>query len=375
MGSLIDDERLARVGLARVAEPGDAALARLVDQHGPVEAWVTVCRGDSGLPNQSGYLARLDGLDPSQDLDRLLGCHGRVVIPGDLEWPSQLDDLGLKAPLALFVRGLDLRRCVLRSAAVVGARAATSYGVTVAGELAAGLADRGWAVVSGGAYGIDAAAHRGALAADGVTVAVLACGVDVAYPRGHAALLERVATDGVVVSELPPGCHPTKSRFLTRNRLIAALSRATVVVEAAHRSGALNTAAAARQLHRPVLAVPGPITSPLSSGVHRLLRRFREETVVVTGADDIVEELGPLGSWAPDPVVAATSFDGLPADVAATLEALPVRRPVDVDRLSRTAGLAPATVTAALRRLQLLGLAVVDDHGWRLAEQSGRPDT
>ena len=375
MGGVIDDERLARTGLARIAEPGDVALARLVQQNGAVEAWLAVSRGESGLPNQSGYLARLDGLDPSHDLDRLAGCDGRLVIPGDLEWPSQLDDLGLKAPVALFVRGLDLRRCVLRSVAVVGARAATSYGVSVAGDLAADLADRGWAVVSGGAYGIDAAAHRGALAAVGVTVAVLACGVDVAYPRGHTALLERIATEGVVVSELPPGCHPTKSRFLTRNRLIAALSRATVVVEAAHRSGALSTAAAARQLHRLVLAVPGPVTSPLSAGVHRLLRQFREETVLVTGADEIVEELGPLGSWAPDPVVAATPFDGLPPDVAATLEALPVRRPVDVVRLSSTAGLSADTVARALEQLRLLGLAVLDDRGWRLAEQSGAADT
>ncbi|MFZ0322963.1 MAG: DNA-processing protein DprA, partial [Actinomycetes bacterium] len=286
--------------------------------------------------------------------------------------PSQLSDLDLKAPLALFVRGRDLRRCVLRSAAVVGARAATAYGATVAGELGAGLADRGWSVVSGGAYGIDAAAHRGSLAAGGVTVAVLACGVDVAYPRGHVSLFERIAVDGVVVSELPPGCHPTRSRFLTRNRLIAALSRGTVVVEAAHRSGALNTAASARHLHRPVLGVPGPVTSPMSAGVHRLLRQYREEVAVVTGADDVVEELGPLGSWAPDPVVPAKASDGLSTEVAATLEALPVRRAVDVERLARTAGLPSDRVLRALDQLRLLGLAELEGSGWRLAEGSAR---
>ncbi len=297
----LDPDRRARVVLARIAEPGDSALVEAVRIRGARSVLEAIGEHRSGLPNERGYLTRLDGLDPRRDHEQLTDCGARVVVPGDLEWPSQLDDLGATTPLALFVRGCDLRRCVLRSAAVVGARAATTYGVNVASDLAAGLSDRGWAVVSGGAYGIDAAAHRGALAAGGLTVAVLACGVDVAYPRGHVALLERVAAEGVVVSELPPGCHPTKSRFLTRNRLIAALSRGTVVVEAAHRSGALNTAAAARRLGRPLLVVPGPVTSPLSAGTHRLLRAHREESVVVTGADEVVEELGPLGSLAPEP--------------------------------------------------------------------------
>ena len=174
------------------------------------------------------------GPTPSADLAAVAAARRPVRLPGDAEWPAQLDDLGDARPIGLWVRGRpNLRMWALRSVAVVGARACTEYGAHMAATLGAGLAERGWVVVSGAAYGVDGAAHRGALAAGGATVAVLACGVDVAYPRGHTELIGRIAEQGLVVGELPPGDHPTPSRFILRNRVIAALTRGTVVVEAA----------------------------------------------------------------------------------------------------------------------------------------------
>ncbi|MFC7471104.1 DNA-processing protein DprA [Actinomadura keratinilytica] len=214
----------------------------------------------------AGLRLRARDARPELDLAAARDAGARFVCPGDVEWPAQLDDLGDARPLGLWVRGTpSLRFWALRSVALVGARACTDYGAHAAGLLGAGLAERGWVVVSGGAYGIDGAAHRATLGAGGATVAVLACGVDSPYPRGHAQLIARIAEQGLVVSELPPGDHPTPSRFVLRNRVIAALTRGTVVVEAAHRSGALSTARAALRLGRAVMGVPGPVTSGLSA--------------------------------------------------------------------------------------------------------------
>ncbi len=186
---------------------------------------------------------------------------------------------------------------------IVGSRAATGYGAHVASEIAADLAEQGWAVVSGGAYGIDAAAHRGALAARGVTIAILACGLDQPYPAGHAALFTDVAGDGLVVSEWPPGRRPARVRFLIRNRTIAALTCGTVVVEAGERSGALNTAGHAAELGQPLMAVPGPVTSAQSAGCHRIIREW--DATCVTCAADVIEMVSPLTA----PVASAAAQD------------------------------------------------------------------
>lgn len=246
----------------------------------------------------AGLCARAGLAEPDRDLAVAQDAGVRFVCPGDIEWPAQLDDLGDARPIGLWVRGQpNLRMCVLDSVAVVGARACTEYGAHMAATLAAGLAEHGWVVVSGGAYGVDGAAHRGALGATGVTVAVLACGVDQPYPRGHTELIRRIAEQGLVVGELPPGEHPTPSRFILRNRVIAALTRGTVVVEAAYRSGSLVTARAAQRLGRHTIGVPGPATSALSAGVHELLRG---DAVLVTDAAEIVELVGGMGELAPD---------------------------------------------------------------------------
>lgn len=275
-----ESERSARAALTRVLEPGDERAGRWLRRTGPVELLrrLTVEDGSAEkLPGMTaarlgGYRLRAAAAEPGRDLAAVAAAGGRFVCPGDREWPSQLDDLGDGRPVGLWVRGRpDLRLWSLRSVAVVGARACTPYGAHMAATLSSGLAERGWVVVSGAAFGVDGAAHRGALGAGGATTAVLACGVDVSYPRGHAELFERLAQQGLLVAELPPTSHPTRSRFITRNRVIAALTRGTVVVEAEYRSGSLVTARQAQRLGRFAMGVP----TPLSGGAALAPIRFR----------------------------------------------------------------------------------------------------
>ncbi len=366
-GGRLDEDARARVALSRLAEPGDAALGGQVALLGAAEVLGRVRDGSLGLRSTEGYRTRLDRLDVDTDVAVAAQAGARLVLPDRPGWPAQLDDLGAARPLLLWVRGRDdLCTVSRRSVAVVGSRACTPYGEAVAGELAAGLGDRGWTVVSGGAFGIDASAHRGALAVGGVTVAVLACGVDVAYPVAHTNLLAAVAGAGVVVSELPPGSHPTRTRFLERNRVIAALTRGTVVVEAAIRSGARNTAGHADRLSRVVMAVPGPVTSASSAGCHRMVRE--EGAVLVTSAAEVVDAVGTLGDDATDDARGEERpHDGLDPVALRVLEALPIRRWAPPDAVGRTAGLDPPSVLRALGRLGSAGLAVTKDGAWRRA--------
>lgn len=368
MGGLT--EREARALLSRIAEPGDRRIGRLLRTGGAAEVVRLIRSGSPVVDGADRYRVRLGAADPGADLARVSEVGGRLVVPGDLEWPRQLDDLGDTAPWALWVRGtVDLRLSALRSVAVVGARAATEYGTHVASVLASDLAAAGWVVVSGGAFGIDAAAHAGALAAHGVTVAVLACGVDVAYPPRHDALFARIAADGLLVSEVPPGAAPHRTRFLVRNRVIAALTRGTVVVEAALRSGALSTAHEAERLGRPVLGVPGPVTSAMSAGVHRALR---SGALVVTSAAEVVEAVGGIGvDLAPEPSGPVRPRDALDPLTARVLDAVPVRRPATLDSVARTAGVTPAETAAALGLLELAGFVRSGPEGWALARRRG----
>jgi DNA processing protein len=366
-----DDDVRARIELAGLSEPGDAGLGAQVERLGSCRVIERIRSRRGGLPGRRNYAARLPAVDADASLAALSTCGGRAVIPGDGEWPTQLDDLGPARPLVLFVRGRDLRLAAVRSVAVVGARAATAYGVTVAADLAADLADGGWAVVSGGAYGIDAAAHRGALTslgagAGGSTVAVLACGIDVVYPLGNTALLEQVAQEGTLASELPPGCHPTRSRFLQRNRVIAAITRGTVVVEAAKRSGALNTAGHAAELGRPVLAVPGPVTSAASAGVHRLVRETAAQ--LVTNALEVIEAVGLIGDLAPPPRLPRRATDGLDPVALRVFDALPAHQVLPAPDIAVAAGLDSVLVMGALNRLAVLGLVETTQRGWRLTQ-------
>jgi DNA processing protein len=292
----------------------------------------------------------------------------RLVCPGDGEWPVGLDDLGAVDAdcLGLWVRGpLQLDEACRQAVAVVGTRAATEYGEHVALELSVGLAERGWTVVSGLAYGIDAAAHRGALAAPGATVAVLACGGDVAYPKGNRSLYERIVAEGAVVSEHPPGAAPQRARFLVRNRLIAALSAGTVVVEAAPRSGARSTARHAGELFRHVMVVPGPVTSSLSAGCHQLLRD-RPDSILVTKVDEVIEQIGPMGALAERVSGPVRRRDLLGPAVSRVLDAVPVRRPAPAERIARTAGMRVDAVVAALAALAAHDLVGQGAEGWSM---------
>ena len=288
------ERAVACATLTYLAEPGDVTLGALLGVIGPAEVLQRIRSGTPGaiaasqtaLGRWRNRLARVPA-DAGLPAAQRKGI--RLICPGDPEWPPQLDDLGAHRPYALWARGNDLRAACGQAVAVVGSRAATAYGTHVATGISADLAGNGWAVISGAAYGIDAAAHHGALLADGYTVAVLACGADIAYPRGHADLLATIATCGTIVSEYPPGQVVSRIRFLARNRIIAALSVGTVIAEAGLRSGALATARYARNLGRPVMAVPGPVTSAQSAGCHQLIRDHA--AACVTDAADILTHL------------------------------------------------------------------------------------
>ena len=308
---------------------------------------------------------RLPGLPAEPDLAASVRRDGiRLLCPGDPDWPASLDDLDRAKPYALWLRGGgDLSLAGSGSVSIVGSRAATGYGAHVAGEIAGDLAERGWLIVSGGAYGIDAAAHRAVLHTEGVTVAVLASGVDRAYPAGHDDLFAGIAADGLLISEWPPGSRPSRSRFLVRNRVIAALARGTVVVEAGERSGALNTARHAAELARPVMAVPGPVTSVQSAGCHRIIRDWNGS--LVTSAADILALLSPIG----DPV-----RDELDPDAARVLDAFPARAGAGTSTLAATAGTDIDTVLRCLGRLAAAGFIERCALGWRRSSrQAGRP--
>ncbi|MFB7594471.1 DNA-processing protein DprA [Streptomyces sp. NPDC056160] len=368
-----DPELPARVFLSRVLEPGDATGGRWVRELGAAGTARRLLDGGPPLPGVShkrwsGLCARAARADPEHDLAAARDAGVRFVYPGSPEWPAQLDDLGDARPTGLWVRGrAALRMWALRSVALVGARACTEYGAHMAATLAAGLAERGWVVVSGGAYGVDGAAHRGTLAGGGATVAVLACGVDRPYPRGHTELITRIAHQGLVIGELPPGDHPTPSRFIVRNRVIAALTRGTVVVEAAHRSGSLVTARAAQRLGRHTMGVPGPATSARSAGVHALLR---DGATLITDAAEIIELVGDIGELAPDRRGPVLPRDLLEPEARQILAALPARGAPTATAIARDARTTPDDAIARLYELRSLGYVERHGDGWKLTRQA-----
>ncbi|MGM7696665.1 DNA-processing protein DprA [Microbacterium sp. A84] len=359
-------ETLARVAWGVVAEPGDGVAGAMIAQFGAVEA-LRYGLSDSGfeLSERAVDEARRrwrPRAQPRAVSDALRGASevgARLLLPGDDEWPSGLDDLGDHAPSLLWVRG-DVAQLTRRErVSMVGARAATAYGDSIASELAGDLAASGTLIVSGGAYGIDGAAHRAALGAGGGTVAFLAGGVDRAYPAGHQQLFERIQTSGAMVSELPCGTAPTKWRFLARNRLIAALGMATVVVEAGWRSGSLNTAGHAAALGRPLGAVPGPVTSAASAGCHRLLREY--DARCVTSTAEVRELLGIEIGASADSGEVRTDPDQL-----RLLDAMSARTARSSTELARISGLSEERVRSMLGMLSLDAQVQQQASGWRL---------
>ncbi len=366
-----DPERLALAALTRIAEPATPHLFASVAAFGAsavVEA-AQRRRADPGLPTKLLETLRRHPaeVEPQVDLAAAAAVGARLICPSDDEWPAGLSVLGDEQPLALWVRGqLPVADVLERSVAVVGARAATAYGGHVASDLGYNLAGRGWTVVSGGAFGIDALAHRGALAAGGVTVAVLACGVDVPYPRSHDRLFARIAEEGLIISEWPPGFAPRPFRFLVRNRVIAAVTAGTVVVEGAIRSGALSTGRKARLLGRPLMVVPGPVTSAMSAGCHVLLRE--EQTRLVTGAQEVIEEVGRIGlDLAPLPIGEERSRDGLSPALRSVLEAVPSVRALGPALLATRAGVDIITFRRCAGELIAAEFIELTPDGYRLS--------
>lgn len=367
---------LARAYLLRVAEPPAPHLARFVANHGAVNA-AELIRTGAAPPNVlDETAARRDLWQAEEDLAMAEAAGARLLVPEDPDWPAwpfvALDVAGSRgvpwagSPLALWVRGTaSLAAVTERAVAIVGARAATGYGEYVATELAHDLTVAGITVVSGAAYGIDGAAHRGALNGTGATVAVLGCGVDKHYPAGHSRLLDRIAESGVVVSEYPPGTNPARHRFLVRNRLIAALAAGVVVVEAGRRSGTRNTAATAAGLGRLVMAVPGPVSSAMSVGCHELLRTT--ETSLVTTAAEVAESIGRLGvDLVPQPEQNETrETDGLDERSLRVHEALSWRADMSAEQVAVRSGVPLDRVRAVLPALELTNLAERSENGWR----------
>ena len=355
-------ERLARAALTAAAEPG--VMAKRLVEMTTEELWWKLLT-DSG----ERWHERAKSLDVDQLVERSEKAAMRFLIPGDEEWPTSLDSLagvgksGMGgAPVGLWVMGpahlADISR---RSVAIVGCRSASSYGQDVAVEMAYHLV-RGHCdgtgshtVISGGAFGIDVAAHRGALSARGNTVSVLACGLDTLYPRGNSAVLEQIAGTGALVSELPTGRHPTRPGFLARNRLIAALTTGTVVVEAGWRSGAINTASWANALGNAVMAVPGSVTSSRSTGTNKLIRDG--EAILVRDADDVRGIVGELAPEPERPAGRSLPTDILDAIELAVHEALPAHGSCGLDELAVLAGVPVAQCSAALSVLEQLGMA------------------
>ena len=282
------NELFARAILFSAIEGGQAYWSSEISSSGALAVYEKLLSGGYDSIKYEKLVSSLRRINGDQVLAEIEKHQARLITPIDDDWPNQLNDLAAP-PIALIVKG-NLSALNQKSLAIVGTRNPTSYGARIAGDFAAGFADREWAIVSGGAYGIDSFAHKGALIAEGVTVAVIASGIDINYPAGNTRLFAEICETGAMVTEFMPGQRALPHRFLTRNRLIAALSKATLVVEAAFRSGSLRTARDAAEMFRPVMAIPGPINSPTSEGCHRLIGERAAE--IVTSVADAVEFVG-----------------------------------------------------------------------------------
>lgn len=383
------DIRAAVAALLRIGEPGDGLLTGLVDEVGPIavlELIRAVAAGKSSAAEAAESLSSIvtaaagggqlgeafdrwavrgEDAQGDRDLDAVHRLDGRLVIPSDDEWPTALSDLGSAAPLGLWIRGeAKLNAALQRAVAIVGARAASNYGTKCASDLAWDLAARGLTIVSGGAFGIDAAAHRAAIAREGTTIAFMAGGVDRFYPAANTELFHQVLERGAIVSETAPGMTPMRHRFLLRNRLIAASSQVTVIVEAGWRSGALNTARHALELSREVAAFPGSVYSASSTGTHRLIRDHEAE--LVTSCEDVIELTtgGERTLFDDHQSSPSDPVDDLAEREKICVNVLSVTKALDVGTVATRAGLTVPNTLSALAVLELAGLSARRESGW-----------
>jgi DNA processing protein len=382
----LDDPLLALAAWSRITEPGDLAAGQLLEMFPPnqalaaivsdskeavnsLECWRQAVGSQAAEKALARWMPRLVQVDPERQLRALRALGGSLLGPQDAGWPQGLDNLGPGRPIALWVRAGDGVAATLGSrlqpaVAIVGTRASTAYGELVTGQFVRDFVAHGWSIVSGGAFGIDAAAHRAALAEGGFTVAIMAGGVDRPYPSGNERMLLQIASEGALISEVPPGSAPRRERFLSRNRLIAAMSLATVVTESSWRSGSHRTARVAAELMRAVGAVPGPVTTASSAGCHKLIREG--VATLVTGADEVRELASPMGSVALfEPEVLAGPLDNLSSLERQVFDSMPARSAATLTALVLASGLSTAEVMAGLSQLERSGRAAHDGNSWR----------
>ena len=357
-----------------ICEPGDMIAGLLRADLGPIESLILVIKGADAAsivkqlsndqsPNLTKTLTeclevwrrRVRQADVFRSLEILRRIGGTLVTPQSSYWPEQLNDLQSGAPAALWLLGDPKRLLELsESVAVVGSRIVSEYGKAVTKDVVNTLVKDGKPIVSGGAIGIDAVSHQRTLELKGLTLAVMAGGIDRLYPTQNLELFKQIAKTGLIISEVAPGVSPTKWRFLQRNRLIAALSQATVVIEAGFRSGTINTAGHANELGRPVGAVPGPINSVRSAGCHQLIKDGRAQLISVPsdlkelcGESDYFEkDFTSLGHWE------LRALDSLGDQERSIAE------------VSKVSGLTSFEAKTGLNRLAKLGLATPTSNGW-----------
>lgn len=361
MDPRLSEEKAELSALCSLPGMTPSRTVELVTVHGsPAAAWEAVCRGMPagrvGGERAAEWRRWARGVDPAARLRSFEGLGINVVAAGEHGYPPLLAETRHPPPV-LYYRG-GLPDPAARMVALVGSRKATPYGLEVSSWFARELAGYGVLVVSGAAYGIDSASHRGALEAGGLTLAVLGCGPDIAYPRSNARLLEEIARKGCVLSEYPPGTHPLKAHFPARNRIIAGISLGVVVVEAACGSGALITAEFALSEGREVFSVPGSILSASCAGTNGLIRNG---AAPVSSPDDIVADLGleppRLFRAAREPSAQAPVASPVPGGSKperGVLEAL-ASGPADIEGVSLRAGATVATAMSVLARLEVEG--------------------
>lgn len=388
----MSDSTLARrkawAYLSRVVEGPSRNLQDLLKQGYEPEAIV------QAIKNRESWLGALLAETESRyswdrsdaDLELVSRLGGRLVTPDDAEWPTEVLDSAFGfaasgysdharsyqadavAPHALWVRGASLRQLCAQAVSLVGTRAASQYGKQAAQLVTAGLSDCGWTVVSGGALGIDTVVHTTALNRRGATMVVLACGIDRYYPARNTPMLQAIADsdNGAVVTEYPPGLAPQRHRFLTRNRLVAALSQGTVVVEAAWRSGALNTLSWAAAFGRVAMAIPGPITTPGSLGCHERIRNGQAQ--LVCSADEIRELVSKIGEVDVgsqyELAFAANEVQKLSRNELRVFDALSVSSALSAEVVAREAGLTIKLAVHLLVGLMDRGLVLRQGGGW-----------
>lgn len=352
------DELRARFALAHICDPADRVVTEFSSREGAGAALVALLRGNLAHRSREVYELRWARCDLDAEWKRAHSSGVRIVSAQSPEWPRQLTGPGVATPHLLWVAGRGhVADVTAFSVAIVGARACTHYGGDVARSWAADLATAGVTVISGGAFGIDAAAHAGALAVDGPSVLVTAGGVDAPYPRAHQGLFHAIQRRGCVVSESPLGSSVRRARFLTRNRLIAGMAKGTVVVEAARRSGSLSTARYAEEMGRVVMAVPGPVTSAASSGCHEWIAERRAELAMSAG-DVLALVTGTPGE------PRAVSGRDLPPRLALLLDAFPTTGTVTIDDLIAASGLSRPHVERGVQELAAMAHLLAGDGRW-----------